>query len=363
MVEVLEDHHHRTARGQALEEGPPGTEELLRPDPRLDTQQGQEGRRDPGPLRPVGNVRLEHRGDPGPRRRLVIVLLESRPTPDHLAECPERDPVAIGGTPAVVPPDTLDEAVHVLQELPGQAGLPDSGRPDHADEARSALATGRVEEVLQLPEFLVATDERCLEGLGPADAAALRDDAKGAPGGDGTHLALEDLVGRGLEDDGAPRCALGGLPDEHGRGRGHALEAARRVDHVAGDHALVGGAEGDRRLAREDPGPDLDPGAQAAHGVDEVQGGADRSFRVVLVRDRGAPQRHHRIADELLDGAAVAGDDLAHGVEVAGLEFAHLLGVAALGERREPHEIREEDAHEASLSGGVRGSRRCCGCS
>ena len=106
--------------------------------------------------------------------------------------------------------------------------------PDDADQPRSAFAAGGVEEVLELPQLLVAADERRLERLRSPDAAALGDDAQGTPGWDGADLALEDLVGGGLEDDRAGGGALGRLADEHGRGRGDALQPAGRVDHVAG---------------------------------------------------------------------------------------------------------------------------------
>ena len=49
-VEVLEDQDDRGGRRQPLEERPPGPEELLRPDPGLDAEQGQQGRLDPAPL-------------------------------------------------------------------------------------------------------------------------------------------------------------------------------------------------------------------------------------------------------------------------------------------------------------------------
>ena len=66
-----------------------------------------------------------------------------------------------------------------------------------------------------------------------------------------------------------------------------------------------------------------------------------------------APDGHHRVADELLDGAAVARDDLRREVEVARQQLPDVLRVAVLGERREAHEVREQDRHEASL--GLRG--------
>ena len=51
------------------------------------------------------------------------------------------------------------------------------------------------------------------------------------------------------------------------------------------------------------------PGAERADRVDQLQAGPDRPLGVILARDRRAPHGHHRIADELLDGAAVAADD------------------------------------------------------
>ncbi len=129
------------------------------------------------------------------------------------------------------------------------------GRPDDADQPRSAFAPGAMEEVLELPQLLVAPDERRLEGIRAPDAAALRDDAQGTPGRDRADLALEDLVGRGLEGDRARSGALRRLADEHRRRRGDALEPAGRIDQVAGHHALVGGTQGDGGLAGQDCRP------------------------------------------------------------------------------------------------------------
>ena len=46
-------------------------------------------------------------------------------------------------------------------------------------------------------------------------------------------------------------------------------------------------------------------GPERADGLDQVERGADRPPGVVLLRDRRAPDGHHRVADELLDDAAV----------------------------------------------------------
>ena len=88
---------------------------------------------------------------------------------------------------------------------------------------------------------------------------------------------------------------------------------------------------------------------EARHRLDELERRPHRPFGVVLVRDRGAPEGHHGIADELLDGAAVAFDDGAGGVEVAGQKLARVLGVASLRGGREADEVGEEDADEPAL--------------
>ena len=83
--------------------------------------------------------------------------------------------------------------------------------------------------------------------------------------------------------------------------------------------------------------------------VEQVEGCPHRPLRVVLADHRGTPDGHDRIPDELLDHAAVPLDDIPRQVEIARQELACLLGVAALGERREAHEVGEQDGDEASL--------------
>ena len=129
--------------------------------------------------------------------------------------------------------------------------------------------------------------------------------------------------------------------------RRHRLEPGRGVHEVARDHALALGPDGDRGLARQDADPDVEfdaglPAERRDH-VDEFEGGTDRSLGVVLVGDRGTPQRHDGIADELLDGTAVAIDDHPGALEISILQLAHGLGIAARGERREADQVGEED--------------------
>src|SRR5690606_20676354 len=75
--------------------------------------------------------------------------------------------------------------------------------------------------------------------------------------------------------------------------------------------------------------------------------------------DRGAPDRHDRIADELLHRPAVPLDRVAGDVEVAGQELAGGLGVAVLGQGGEADEVGEEDGDQPPLGDGRRVRSRC----
>ena len=217
---------------------------------------------------------------------------------------------------------------------------------------------GRRVQVLERAELLVPPDKGRLEGVAPVPAAALRDDAEGAPGGDRGGLPPQGLLARGLEGDRAGCRPPGGLAHQHGPRRRDRLEPGRGVDDVARHHPLVRGPEGDRGLAGQDPGPGRGTGAQRPDRVEELEGGPDGPLGVVLAGHRRAPDGHHRVADELLDGAPVAADHVGGEVEPAGEELADLLGVASLGERREAHEVGEQDADEAALGDRLGSARR-----
>ena len=88
-----------------------------------------------------------------------------------------------------------------------------------------------------------------------------------------------------------------------------------------------------------------------------------RPQRVVLVHDRHAEHGHHRVADELLDGAAVALDDRLHPLEVAREQRAQRLRVEPLAERGRAGDVAEEDGHGLALLARRRGvgERRAAG--
>ena len=350
VMEVLEDHDNGGGRSEALEERPPCGEQLLRGDPGLEAEKGEEGGFDPAAFLGIGDVRRQGLGDPRPGRPLVIRLEQPDSATDHLAQGPETDPVAVGGRASVVPPHSIRQPIDVLEELPGETGLADAGGADDRHQPGAFLATCRVEQVLQEAEFVLPAHKGRLERLGAVPAADFRHDPQGAPGWHRGGLALECLLAGLLEDD-RPRCgALRRLAHEDGANGSNRLEPARGVDEVARHHALVRRPERDRSLARQHAGPGLDHGPEGPHRVDELQARSDGSLCVILMRERRSPYRHHGVADELLHRPAIATDDVPGEVEIAAQQLPGLLRVAALGKRREPDEIGEEDRDEAAFS-------------
>ena len=193
-----------------------------------------------------------------------------------------------------------------------------------SDTRRAApLAPDRVELLLQEAQLVGPADERRLEGVGPPGAAALADDTDRQPGRDGRRPC----------------------PSAPGRRRGRTRSRPRRRSRVASPtRTPPGGATDWSRAAVLTRSPVTIPWpsaprvtaaspvrtptrtceidarllAECRDHVDEVEARADRPLGVVLVGDRGAPHRHHGIADELLDDAAVAVDDDAGSLEIAG---------------------------------------------
>ena len=77
--------------------------------------------------------------------------------------------------------------------------------------------------------------------------------------------------------------------------------------------------------------------------------GANRTERVVLVRDRDAEHGHDRVADELLDRAAVPLEDDAKILEVAAHACAQRLGIGRLAECGRADEVAEENGDDLAL--------------
>ena len=224
---------------------------------------------------------------------------------------------------------------------------------------RLVLVGAGVEELLREPQLAVAADERRLEALRLQSAGPTGRHAESPPELHRLRLALQLVeTGVGVRDRRFRRPPRR-IADEHRVRLGGALHPGGGVDEVARDHALPGGAEVDRRLAGEHGGAGAELrhprlGAERAHRGDELERRAHGALGVVLLRHRRAPHGHHRVADELLDDAAVATDDVGGDLEVPRQEVAHLFGVAVFRERREADEVGEEHGDEPPLDGDCR---------
>jgi hypothetical protein len=111
---------------------------------------------------------------------------------------------------------------------------------------------------------------------------------------------------------------------------------------------LDAGIERDQRLTGRDAGVDLQLSGGGKLLLDR-QRRPDGALGVVLVRDGRAEDRHHRIAHELRDRAAVPLEDRAQVGVVRLQEPLHVLGIHPLGARREPHEVGEQHRDDLAL--------------
>jgi hypothetical protein len=186
------------------------------------------------------------------------------------------------------------------------------------------------------------------------------------PCGERLRLALDRERPDGRRRDGVADELVGGLAEQDLARRGGLLEAGGDVDGVAEDRVLPARAVADEDLAGVDPGPRLDrepPRArelrvELLEGLAHLGRGADRAQRVVLVDLRDAEHRHHRVADELLDAAAVALDRHPHGLEVPGHDLQQRLGVQPVPEQGRPDDVGEHDGHGLARLGLGRGRAR-----
>ena len=266
------------------------------------------------------------------------------------ARAQKRDAVAVREAATLPPGDELALRVGDRRQLVEQAALADPGHTDERHELwRPFLAhAGQAERSTSSSRSLPTSVPRLVVEHLSAEA---RTGFDRLPHGDRLGLALRlDRLGLAVLDGVASR-PVRRLADEdpvHGSG---GLETSCRVDDVAGGHPLSGvGARIERheRFAGRDPDPELEPllDREVANG----ERGADGSLRIVLVRDGCAEQRHHRVADELLDRAAVALELRANTLVVGPEDRLHVLRVHRLRLRREADEVAEDNRDDLALS-------------
>jgi hypothetical protein len=135
-------------------------------------------------------------------------------------------------------------------------------------------------------------------------------------------------------------------------GSGALLEPRRDVDGVAGREAL--GAP-DHDLAGVDADPRIDP--ERRKRVAHLDRRPHGTQSVVLVRLRHAEDGHDRVADKLLDAAAVPLDDRLHLIEIAAEQGAQGFGIDRFAERGRADDVAEEHRDDLAVlaAGRLRG--------
>ena len=106
------------------------------------------------------------------------------------------------------------------------------------------------------------------------------------------------------------------------------------------------------------PWRSLEPFVQLGQPGAHAQRGAQRPGRVVLVHAGHAEGRHDRVADELLDGAALGLDLGAHGREEGAHDLLERFRVEPLAERGRAGDVREQHGHDLALLGRLGGDER-----
>ncbi len=249
--------------------------------------------------------------------------------------------------------------VDVGEELGAQAALAHPGLAHDRDELAGALLARALEGPDQERLLQRAPDQRGRVRAGRRPTPKRARACERTPERERLGLALDRRPARAPRSRTRARSAGRSARRRRPAHRGGALQARGGVDHVAGNDPLArlrAGAERDHRLARVDPDPDLQREArvvlvQLLDRLEDAQRGPDRTLGVVLVRNRSAEHGHDRVADELLDRAAVALDLLSQALVVRTDAGADVLGVGGLGGGGEADQVAEEDGDDLALLG------------
>ncbi len=263
----------------------------------------------------------------------------------------------------------VGDAVEVLLQLPGEAALAHAGTAHDGHQVWPSIVDGTADGLLEQRQFGVAPDQPGLKTQSCSAPTPPGLDRHDAPGGDSHDLAFQLDGGQLLVVDRVASRRVGRRFDDDRPGLSDALEARCRIDRIASDEevALRGGTVlVHEHLSRghTDAQLQLRPLPRVGrHGRDDrlhLDGRADSTLGVVLVRGRYAEDREHRVAGELLDGALVALDLAREPFEECGGARGDQLRVVGLVEAREADDVGEQQgrglAFAASIalqSGGV----------
>ena len=133
------------------------------------------------------------------------------------------------------------------------------------------------------------------------------------------------------------------------------LQARRHVDRVPDRQVLALADEHEAGVhAGAKPQLHTDLLSDRGQARPDLGGGPHRTQRVVLMHARDPEHRHHRIADELRDGSAVALDDRPQLFEISAHHPEQRLRVELLAERGRARHVAEQHRHHLSRPAGRR---------
>ena len=224
------------------------------------------------------------------------------------------------------------------------------GTPTSVTSCGSCAVAGAGERLHQSLKFGLSADERRAAGLADVDAlpGARR---HGLPDGNRLGLALRHHRCDGVVVD---DCLCGvecARAHEHAVGRRRSLQPRSGIHDVTLDHRLAklgAGIDVDQNLAR------VDRDAQfqvflLARPVAYGERRSDCAFGIIFVRRRRAENGHDRVADELLDSAAVALEIAAQAVVIGPQDALDIFRIQLLGAGGEANQVGEDHADDFAL--------------
>ena len=356
-MQVVDDHDQGPLASQRLEQPPDGPErlldrgiDLLQPDGLADALGHQVG---------LGIV-VQERPQSVPGAIRVVVSMDARRRSHDLTDRPEGDVLPVGQASTA-----QDERVArlLLEERGDQAALADAGRAQDREELAGAVRLDALERLRQQAQLPDPPDERRIESSQMRRGIRV-DTSETVPAHEG-RLALELELDRLVDLDRVAHQPIGPLT-EHDLARLRGLLQARGdVDGIAGHERLAGRRVAGHHLAGIDARPQADAHAVIAQhvGVDHLERLVELGRRpdgaqgIVFVDARHAEDRHHGVADELLDRPAMPLEDLPGGGEGAPQDAPHRLRIETLAHGRGARHVAEQDGHGlARLARGARGA-------
>ena len=233
--------------------------------------------------------------------------------------------------------------------LVDQPALADASWTEQCEQMTAAFVHDEAECLLEAAQLAFASDERRVEAT--CVPGGLRVDAQQAECGHPTGLSFESQRFDRLDLDGIAHQPIRLCTDQDlARDRG-LLETSRDIDRVAGDECLARVRATGHHLARVDPGAQDDGdavgticfGTQLGQPFPDLSRGPDGPQGIVLMQGRDAEDRHHCVADELLDRSPVTFEHLAHDGEVAAQQAAERLGIVGLAQGGGTGDVGEDD--------------------